>query len=137
MDLDEFLDRAMYLTKNPTPEMIARRNEKKKVYYIQISNGYRVYNGVDFCRMVFKCEVTRKEFNDIMKEAAASDNRYADLLDKSFWEKHNIESVEVIPVDYKATLEEKIRFIKCDPEAGEEFEVTHDGRPIRKDDDSD
>ncbi len=122
MNLDELLDELMFLAKHPTEDMIAYQNEKKKVYYLQFSNGYRVYNGVDFVRLVFKEEVARRDFRSIMSEAEASNNRYQDLLDTAFQEKHGIETVEVIEIDQRIMLEEKLSYIRHNTNGGEDKE---------------
>lgn len=129
--LDEFIEKVLYLAEHPTPEMIAHQNEKKKVYYLQFSNGYRVYNGVDFVRLVFKEEVARKDFHSILSEAEASDNRYQDLLNAEFQAKHGIESVEVIEIEECIILKEKIKYVNYNPETGEEVEVDRNGNPIQ------
>ena len=130
LSLDEVLERLNALMVNPnikfeeTEEQKQYLDEKKKVYYLQFSNGYRVYNGVDFVRLSFKEETSRRVCNNVMSEAEASNNRYQDLLNAEFQEKHGIEAVEVIEIDQKIMLEEKIRYVGCNTETGEDEEVT-------------
>ena len=132
LSLEEVLERLNALMVNPdakfeeTEEQKRYLDEKKKAYYLQFSNGYRVYNGVDFVRLAFKEETARREFNNILSEAEASNNRYKDLLDAAFQEKNGIEAVEVIEIDKRIMLEEKLSYLRRGTNGEEDKEVIED-----------
>lgn len=96
-------------------------NEKKKEFFIEIDNGD--HGGVFFYKMIFKEKVKRRAFLDAMEDAKKSDNRYADLYNDEFREKHGIENFEDICVDFQDMLEEA--YLEWNPEKGE-YEVAHE-----------
>lgn len=111
----------IFLERAKDPEVIARNqeynNEKKKAFFFEIDNG--IHGGAFFYRMIFKNEVSRREFRDIMEKAQQSDNRYADLYKQSFRDEHGIEDVEGINPDFQDMLEEKYWCTRRNPETGE------------------
>lgn len=80
-------------------------------------------NGVDFVRLVFKEDTTKIDFENIMSDADASNDRYADLFDVEFQKKYGIESVEKIKIDKEIMLEEQFKYFCYNPELGEYEEV--------------
>ncbi len=81
-------------------------DEKKKEFFLEFDCGDHITDGIFFYRMVFKQEISRRDFHEIMELARAADNRYANLYDKDFWDEHNIESFEKLRTDYQDMLEE-------------------------------
>lgn len=126
-----FKDRGLWESVESALSSESYYNEKKAKYFLHFQAGDHHFEGDFFYWLIFKREITRREFQKIMTEAEKPNDRYASLNDPEFHNQHGILSFEEFRPDYLGGLELKWVVIDKDgnivPEEGMESTDWGDG----------